>query len=425
MFRVVAILGAAMAPSAASAAAPEQDVSSMLRRHADLLQRHEDVLGLLAARLQSLEELVSPPRQHDPGDASSRVLTAASFWPPTRIDSRAVRSEFIHAHDLNVTGNLHLRGTLYWHGKPVGFDLPTPVPTPLPTPIPTILPTLPPTYQPTPQPTYQPTPEPVYTSCEDAYAKGYTVSGMYLLQTISTAYSAYCDMTTLTTGRHGWVHVASITNADSKGWSYGDGSSPYQDQSVPFYPNSRWESSDPLFDDTPPTDPSTNLDFRSQAWRELKPKYMMIKWQGSVLLTTSSAGCFQDAASLAAFFSQNSWACGGSANVEGCSVGCPCTGHNLGEDALGYGSTFSAVYFKAGEADGVQDSNKDRAYIRTVVHTSNVDAPMGLGSFCGTTDPASCGGGNYGSFDAGLNNDGAVQANAHIYNIFIQTGEGT
>ena len=126
--------------------------------------------------------------------------------------------------------------------------------------------------------------------------------------------------------------------------------------------------------------------------------------------------------SLADFFSTLTWACSGSQTVSAsCAAECAVSGNGLsGEDAISLGSAFSTVYFKAGESEGAQDGNKDRAYIRTLQASSNVDNPAGLGSFCSSTDSRYCNG-NTNSVDVGRSNDGAVAGNTNSYTIYIQT----
>jgi hypothetical protein len=45
------------------------------------------------------------------------------------------------------------------------------------------------------------------------------------------------------------------------------------------------------------------------------------------------------------------------------------------------GAQRTRLFLKAGEADGAQDTNRDRSYLSTEAR-DNVDYPMGLGAFC-------------------------------------------
>lgn len=213
-----------------------------------------------------------------------------------------------------------------------------------------------------------------------------------------------------------------MTNADDDSWGYSDGTSAYQDSGEPIYTSSRWESSDASFDyDGIAPDPTANVDYRSAAWHEIAPAFLMVKWNGDVLFTTTTS-CFGGASSLSDFFASMSWGCGGSADIVGCSTSCSVLSNVLsGEDALGIGSTFSSIYFKVGESDGAQDTNKDRAYIRTTMAATSVDNPAGLGSFCSSTVSSGCNG-HTGSMDAGQSDDGVLRANTSPYTLYIMTG---
>jgi hypothetical protein len=52
-----------------------------------------------------------------------------------------------------------------------------------------------------------------------------------------------------------------------------------------------------------------------------------------------------------------------------------------GDTALLNGAARARLYLKAGEADGAQDTNRDRSYLSTS-YRDNVDYPTGLGAFC-------------------------------------------
>lgn len=80
------------------------------------------------------------------------------------------------------------------------------------------------------------------------------------------------------------------------------------------------------------------------------------------------------------------WQCAGSQSF----VGAPACTHpcdiaastaRAGDTALLNGVTRTKLFFKAGEADGAQDTNKDRSYLSTD-YRNNVDNPVGLGAFC-------------------------------------------
>ena len=67
---------------------------------------------------------------------------------------------------------------------------------------------------------------------------------------------------------------------------------------------------------------------------------------------------------------------------------------------------------KFGEAEGVQDFNKDRAMLSTN-HRSSVDLPMGLGSYSHIS-------GTEASTNVGQNTDAATSPGAgHVYGIYV------
>jgi len=81
----------------------------------------------------------------------------------TRLNKNSMRTETINVTDI------HILGSLLWHGIPVGFDPPTLAPTPAPSELPTADPTL----HPTQDPTLHPTPSAQYSmddtaSCDTA-----------------------------------------------------------------------------------------------------------------------------------------------------------------------------------------------------------------------------------------------------------------
>jgi hypothetical protein len=67
-----------------------------------------------------------------------------------------VKSSAVAAGSLNVTGDVHFTGTVFWHGREWGPNDPTPVPTPSPSSAPAPAPTGVPFPAPTPPPTALP-----------------------------------------------------------------------------------------------------------------------------------------------------------------------------------------------------------------------------------------------------------------------------
>ena len=74
------------------------------------------------------------------------------------------------------------------------------------------------------------------------------------------------------------------------------------------------------------------------------------------------------------------------------------------------------IYMKAGERNGAQESNEDRAYISSQSSRGGVDAPTGLGSYC----TGGCGG-KSGSGNVGGNHDGVLKmGSSYKYEIWYR-----
>ncbi|MEZ4394712.1 MAG: MXAN_6577-like cysteine-rich protein [Polyangiales bacterium] len=199
-------------------------------------------------------------------------------------------------------------------------------------------------------------------------------SGVYLLDPDgdgpAAPFRTYCDMTT---EGGGWTLLATVTNdgdaANAGNWLV---SSPT--------PN-HWESATATFG-TP--DPSVNADFRSAAFHRVAGRALMITHRNQFLLRTDDA-CLANV-TLRDRLASLDWTCGGSASFAShppCTN--PCVIANsvprAGDGAMLNGVTRARLYLKAGEADGAQDQNRDRAYLSTS-YRDNVDYPTGLGAFC-------------------------------------------
>ena len=222
-----------------------------------------------------------------------------------------------------------------------------------------------------------------------------TQSGKYWLKMGGKSFEAVCDMVT---AGGGWTLVAVVANGDNVSWSHSGGN---------------WESN-ANFGAPSATD---NADFKSQAFALLGGSEIAITWKTNFLLRTKP--CL-GGKTLAARFAELKWTCGGSAAFAGhpaCTNPCALaeTKPDAAEKVLTEGKTPTHLYLKAGEADGVQDTNKDRSYLSTSIRT-NVDEPLGLGAFCS----GGCNN-NPGQLDMSIRNDGVVNATKdHFYGIWIR-----
>ncbi|HYO51193.1 fibrinogen-like YCDxxxxGGGW domain-containing protein [Archangium sp.] len=205
-----------------------------------------------------------------------------------------------------------------------------------------------------------------------------TPSGLYTLDTDGTGplapFETWCDMTT---DGGGWTLLATLTNN-------GDGANQGNWLMDPASQNN-WESTSASFG-TP--DPSLNQDFRSPAFHSVPGQALMITHRNQFLLRTTEQ-CLGNM-TLRNRFVGLGWECGGSesfVSAPACTHPCDIVASTprLGDTVLLNGVTRSKLFFKTGEADGAQDTNKDRTYLATN-YRDNVDYPVGLGAFCSGID---------------------------------------
>ena len=184
------------------------------------------------------------------------------------------------------------------------------------------------------------------------------------------ALEVFCNMTT---AGGGWTYVATVTNS-------GDAANAGSWLVASPTPNA-WESATATFG---ALDPAANADYRSLAFATVEGRALMITHRNVFLLATDD-GCLQGR-SLQASLARLDWTCGGSevfTRHPDCTHACVIASATprTGDTALLNGAARARLYLKAGEADGAQDTNRDRSYLSTS-YRDNVDFPTGLGAFC-------------------------------------------
>jgi hypothetical protein len=181
-------------------------------------------------------------------------------------------------------------------------------------------------------------------SCSAIYqaakAAGKSVAdGLYTIKPTATfsPFKVYCDMSQAP----GYTLVATVANGDAQHWTYNSADGDRGQMS------SLWESGATLGTVSENT-PSTNADFKSEAFNSVKGTSIMIKYKNNFLLSTNS-GCISD--SLHNTLNAYRFACGGSEGLSGASSVC---GHSctvkqavaINDPALLRGSSASFLYIK-------------------------------------------------------------------------------
>jgi hypothetical protein len=146
-----------------------------------------------------------------------------------------------------------------------------------------------------------------------------------------------------------------------------------------------WESPTATFG---ALDPTANGDYRSPAFFRVAGRAVMVTHRNQFLLRTDDA-CLPGA-TLRDHLAGLGWECGGSQDFSAapaCTHACVIARSTprAGDTALLNGMARTRLFLKAGEADGAQDVNRDRAYLSTN-YRATVDAPAGLGAFCSGTN---------------------------------------
>jgi hypothetical protein len=181
-----------------------------------------------------------------------------------------------------------------------------------------------------------------------------------------------------------WTLVGKVSGGDTD-WTYGEQSNENHD--------SPWEDGSTF------GTPTGTESYKNALWDHLAASEMLITEGGVVggvqqpnaapVLRTND-NCI-GGQTLDAFFSTKSWSCGGSVNfddtlangADDCTNACKnvesFATHQDG--VLNRGRVSRRMYFHAGEKNGAQETNEDRAMISGGMR-SNVDYPSGLGSYC-------------------------------------------
>lgn len=148
---------------------------------------------------------------------------------------------------------------------------------------------------------------------QSATAAGKQVAdGLYTIKptTSSMPFDVYCDMS-----NGGYTLVATVANGDAQHWTYSSADGDRGQMS------SNWENG-ATFGTVSAATPSTNADFKSEAFNSVKGSSVMIKYKNSFLLSTKP-GCISD--SLRGTLNSYRFACAGSEGMSGAS---PVCGHS-------------------------------------------------------------------------------------------------
>jgi hypothetical protein len=136
--------------------------------------------------------------------------------------------------------------------------------------------------------------------------------GLYTIKPSASSmpFEVYCDM-----NNGGYTLVATVANGDAQHWTYTSADGDRGQMS------SMWENSATMGTVSVKT-PTTNADFKSEAFNSLKASSIMIKFKDTLLLQTNP-GCISD--SLRGTLNSYRFACGGSEDLNGAS---PVCGHS-------------------------------------------------------------------------------------------------
>lgn len=206
---------------------------------------------------------------------------------------------------------------------------------------------------------------------------GTTSNGLYWINLpVVGPTLVFCDMNT---DGGGWMHCATFTDNNER---HNDAQT--HPWAAPLF-NSQytgiWQDNSVLGTQ------SFTADFKNNVWNHFPMTQQLMKDSGASLRNIWYTNNNQiTAQSLSTFWSQRQWlASGGDGSVSAVSAGRvhnqAITNFSVNDPVFG-SSSLDKILFKWGEADGVQDGNKDRAMISYVTGSgTDVDAPKGIGCF--------------------------------------------
>lgn len=192
----------------------------------------------------------------------------------------------------------------------------------------------------------------------------------------------YCDMTT---AGGGWMHIGTFSDAnEARGEIYGTaqqsgGNHPWSAPLMPAQNTGIWQ------DTTTLGTQSFIADYKNNGWNYFSFTQMLMKDQGTSLRNLFYTESIT-AITMSNFWAARTWSASGSdsssaAYSAGRVYSLAITNFGIADPVLDSGNK-SRILFKFGEADGVQDGNKDRSMIAAHRHNSAdpVDCPTGIGT---------------------------------------------
>ena len=203
-----------------------------------------------------------------------------------------------------------------------------------------------------------------------------STDGLYWINPDSgTAYETYCDMTT---DGGGWTQVGTISDNNE---SINNASHIWGSLNATQH-TGIWE------DNSTYGGQSFTADFKSEAWSDVNMTQLLLKDQGASQRNLWYSNPNQiSSQTLSDWFASLQWGATGSDSSSSAFASnrvsyVTVTNFGIVDPVLESGNK-SVILFKFGEADGAQDSNKDRAMIAWHRHNQgdSVDAPVGIGAF--------------------------------------------